>query len=99
MPKTDAIYARYSSDAQSEGSSIEIQIEACTKLLGGSPKVYADEARTGRARAGRNGLASLLSDAKAGRIGRLCVWRFSRIGRNLKEASEVLQELEDHDVQ
>src|SRR5690348_5335121 len=97
--KIDVVYARYSSDAQSEGSSIEIQIEACQKVLGGTPKVYTDRAKTGRSRAGRIGLDALLQDAKAGKIRRLCVWRFSRIGRNLAESASIIQELEDQGVQ
>ena len=78
--KGDAIYARYSSHAQDDGSSIEIQKEACEKALGGRAKLYADAAKTGRALAGRSGLNQLMQDARAGRIKRLCIWRFSRIG-------------------
>ncbi len=98
MPKTNAIYARFSSHAQDDSSSIEIQVDHCTKTLGGESILYKDEAKTGRAIAGRRGLQQLLDDAKAGKIGKVCVWRFSRIGRNLAESAVTIQELEDHGV-
>lgn len=96
--KSDAVYARYSSHAQDDSSSIEVQIGHCEKTLGGSALVYKDEAKTGRAKAGRTQLLQLIADAKQGKIRRICVWRFSRIGRNLAESAATIQELEDAGV-
>lgn len=99
MAKTAAIYARYSSHAQDESSSIEVQLQHCTRTLGTDAKHYIDEARTGRSLAGRTALASLIADARAGLISKVCVWRFSRIGRNLADSASIIQQLEDCDVQ
>jgi site-specific DNA recombinase len=100
MPsKQPAIYARYSSHAQDDSSSVEIQIQHCERTLGGPAQHYIDSAKTGRSVAGRDALANLRADCKAGLISRVCVWRFSRIGRNLAESAMVIQELEDCDVQ
>jgi site-specific DNA recombinase len=99
--RSDATYSRYSSHAQDDSTSIEVQVEACEKALGGTATIlhFADRARTGRAAAGREGLSQLMSAARAGRLQRVCVWRFSRIGRNLAESAGIIQELEDFGVQ
>ena len=53
MNNATAIYARYSSHAQDGGTSIEVQLDACSKgLEPGSVREYVDRARTGRAKAG-----------------------------------------------
>ena len=97
--RQDAIYARFSrADWQEDGNSISIQLEHCTRTLGGEATHYIDEAKTGRAIAGRTELQRLLTDAKAGKIKRVCVWRFSRIGRNLADSAGIIQELEDNGV-
>jgi site-specific DNA recombinase len=98
--KQNAIYARYSSTAQDDGTSIDVQIEQCTRALGGaSSQQYIDEARTGRTVAGRDALQRLLDDARAGAIGKVCVWRFSRLGRDLADSAGLIREFEDNGVQ
>ena len=100
MKKTTAIYARYSSHAQDGGTSIEVQLDACSRDL--PPKTYreyVDRARTGRSMAGREALLRLLADAEAGRIERLLVYKFDRLGRNLAETSAIIAQLEDSGVE
>lgn len=97
--KSNAAYIRWSSHAQDESSSDRIQVEACERALGGPAKHYIDAARTGRAAAGRTALKQLIEDCRRGEIQRVCVWRFSRIGRNLAESAQIIQELEDCGVQ
>src|SRR5262249_24059610 len=97
--KQNAAYARYSSHAQDEGSSIEVQIAHCERAAGGTCTHYIDRAKTGRAIGGRLQFQALLADAEAGKIGRVFVWKFARIGRNLAEAADAIQRLEDWGVQ
>lgn len=92
--RADALYARYSSHAQDDSTSIEVQIESCERASGGSCEVYIDRARTGRAMAGREELLRLLADAEAGKIGRVFVYKFDRLGRDA-ETHTVVRDLED----
>src|SRR5206468_2088442 len=80
--RSDAIYARYSSHAQDDGTSIEVQIEQCERAADASCQHYIDRARTGRTMAGREQLLQLLADAAAGKIGRVFVYKFDRFGRD-----------------
>src|SRR5262245_15660656 len=97
LVKIDAIYARYSSHAQDEGTSIEVQIEQCERAAGSPCKPYVDRARTGRTVSGRDGLLDLLADAEAGKIGRVFVYKFDRLGR-AAETHVVVQQLDDAGV-
>src|SRR5688572_10070887 len=74
MTKTDAIYARYSSHAQDDSTSIEVQIEQCERAAGGKCQHYIDRAKTGRAMGGRTELLRLLADAEASKIKRVLVY-------------------------
>jgi site-specific DNA recombinase len=97
--RRNAIYARYSSHAQDDGTSIDLQIEACEKAAGGACKQYIDRARTGRTTAARTALAAMLADAERGLIGRVWVYKFNRIGRDLADAAGVIRQLEDADIE
>src|SRR5688572_13335701 len=96
--KTDAIYARYSSHAQDDGTSIEVQIEQCERAAGGTCQHYVDRAKTGRTTGGRTQLLAMLADADAGRIARVFVYKFDRLGR-AADTHLVAQQLEDASVQ
>ena len=99
MPgKIDAIYARYSSHAQDDGTSIEVQIEQCERSAGGKCQHYIDRAKTGRAMGGRTQLLALLVDAEAGKIGRVYVYKFDRLGR-AADTHLIAQQLEDAGVE
>jgi site-specific DNA recombinase len=94
-----ACYMRYSSHAQDSGCSIELQRAAITKAAGGPVREYIDAARTGRVVAGRAGLLKLLADAEAGQIGKLYVFKYDRLGRNLAGVALVCEQLEDLEVE
>ncbi len=95
--KHDAIYARYSSHAQDDSTSIEVQIESCERAAGGKCEHYIDRAKTGRAMGGRLELLRLLADAEAGKIGRVFVYKFDRLGR-AAETHVIAQQLDDAGV-
>ena len=100
MKKATAIYARYSSHAQDGGTSIEVQLDACSRgLEPGSFREYVDRARTGRSVVGREALLRLLADGDAGQIDRVLVYKYDRIGRNLAETSAIIAQLEDSGVE
>ena len=98
MLKLTAIYARYSSHAQDGGTSIDVQIEACSRGLERCLE-YIDRARTGRSMVGREALLRLLADAEAGKIDRVVVYKYDRLGRNLAETSAIIAQLEDCGVE
>ncbi len=100
MKVATAIYARYSSHAQDGGTSIAVQTDACSRVLEDQDaRQYVDRAKTGRSVAGREALLQLLADAEAGQIGRVLVYKYDRLGRNLAESSTIIAELEDRDVE
>src|SRR3954470_20854935 len=96
--KVDVIYGRYSSHAQDDGTSIEVQIEQCERAAGGKCAHYIDRAKTGRAPAGRAELLRMMEDAAAGRIGRVFVYKFDRLGRDA-ETHVVARQLEEAGAQ
>src|ERR1044071_220823 len=93
-PKHDAIYARYSSHAQDDGTSIEVQLEQCERSAGGKCAHYIDRAKTGRSTGGRTELLRLLADAEAGKIKRVLVYKFDRLGRDA-ETHLIARQLEE----
>lgn len=96
--KHDAIYARYSSHAQDDGTSIEVQIEQCERAAGGTCRHYIDRAKSGRATANRTELLAMLAEAEAGRIGRVFVYKFDRLGRDA-ETHVIARTLEESGVE
>lgn len=100
MTRKTAIYARYSSHAQDGGTSIAVQLEACGRGLEPAGVLeYVDRAKTGRAVAGREALLQLLADAVEGKIERVLVYKYDRVGRNLAETSAIIAQLEDCGVE
>src|SRR5687768_496000 len=92
-------YYRYSSEAQRESTSIDVQREQCERSAGESLHAYVDEARTGRALAGRENLHLLMADAAQGKISRVYVYRFDRLGRNESDTFGIVDELEGAGVE
>lgn len=93
-----AIYARFSSEKQSDGYSIEEQLDACrTTLPPGKHDIteYVDRARSGCTIAGRPELLRLLADADAKRVDVLLVYKYDRLGRNTADMAGTIQSLED----
>ncbi|GMU39069.1 MAG: hypothetical protein AMXMBFR22_32600 [Phycisphaerae bacterium] len=96
--KYDALYARYSSHAQDEGTSIAVQIESCERAAGKPLKHFIDQAKTGRTTGGRTELLRLMEEAEAGRINRLYVYKYDRLGR-AAETHVLVEDLEQHGVE
>ena len=96
---TTAIYARYSSSKQGKSTTIMTQLQNCRRLVDGRPVEYVDRARTGRAVARRDELRRLLDDAEAGKIQRVIVFMYDRLGRNLAESASFVADLEDLDIE
>jgi site-specific DNA recombinase len=95
--KYDAMYARYSSHAQDDGTSIAVQIESCERAAGNPLKHFIDEAKTGRTTGGRTELLRLMQEAEAGRINQLYVYKYDRLGR-AAETHVLVEDLEQHGV-
>lgn len=93
------IYARYSSEMQRDGNSIQGQIDECTKYANSNKitviKTYIDEAKTGQNVAGRDGFKQMLHDAYNKKFDALIVYDLSRFSRNMKEYREFKDILVD----
>jgi DNA invertase Pin-like site-specific DNA recombinase len=104
-PQDPRCEARYSSSSAQEtttgsGSSIAAQLAACHKAAGSDDVVdFVDEAKTGRAMAGRTELLRRLAEAEAGRIAKVLVYKYDRLGRSLAETSTIIADLEDRGVE
>jgi site-specific DNA recombinase len=91
--KYDALYARYSSHAQDDSTSIAVQIESGERMAGRKLVHFIDQAKTGRTTGGRTELLRLIQEAEAGRIGKLYVYKFDRLGR-AAETHVLVEDLE-----
>ncbi|WP_444658443.1 recombinase family protein [Caproiciproducens sp. R2] len=84
------IYARYSSDKQTE-DSIEAQVRACRDYAAAKGfqivNIYADEAISGKgaATASRKQYQKMLRDAEKGTFDTILIHKYDRIARNLGE--------------
>ena len=91
-----AIYARFSSHLQ-QPRSIEDQVRLCrakARELGGTVvRVHADHAVTGTTKHSRPGLASLLLDAKEGRIDVIVTEALDRISRDQDDITGIHKRL------
>ena len=94
----NAAYARYSSHKQDDGTSIEVQLDACHRAAGDACVDYVDRACTGRSVSGRRQLLRLLDNAENGKVDRLFLYKYDRLGRNLAETSAIISRLEDCSV-
>ena len=99
-----AVYARYSTEKQNDGYSIEAQLEACQRRLaadGWSYDIheYIDRAKSGTTIAGRTALMRLIGDAAKGALDKVMVYKFDRLGRNQAETATLVQDLEEAGVQ
>lgn len=95
-----AIYARVSTDAQSQHSTTD-QIRQCKTFVanrcGLVDTVYRDEAISG-SDVSRSDYQRLKSDAFAGRFDAIVVDDLSRIGRDMPEFVTLCRDLADHGV-
>lgn len=97
MKNRIAIYARYSSDLQSD-SSIEDQLRICNekaKQQGWEVVTqYNDRAISGASMMQRSGLQSLIQDAMAGKFDIVLAEALDRLSRNLHDISGLYQQLQ-----
>lgn len=92
-----AIYARYSSHNQDDGTSIEVQLDVCRRAADGEPIVeYIDRAVTGTTMQ-REAFCRLLDDCEAGRVSTVYVYKWDRFGRSAR-AHTVIADLEEWGV-
>lgn len=103
LTSTAAIYARYSSDKQTE-DSIEAQVRACREYAAKHGlqvlEVYADEAISGKGAktASRIKYQKLLRDADKGLFDIILIHKYDRIARNLGEHVNLEKRLSDKGV-
>lgn len=92
-----ALYCRYSSHTQDQGTSIEVQLESCRRSAGpGEHLEYVDRAVSGTTMV-RPAFGRMLADAEAGLIDTLYVYKFDRFGRSA-HAHAVIADLEEMGV-
>lgn len=95
MPNV-ALYARYSSDLQNS-QSIDDQFSLCRQFAERQGwkvvECYRDEAISGASIRGRDGIARLLDDARAGRFDTLCAEALDRISRDQEDMAHVYKTL------
>ncbi len=94
------IYARYSSDLQSE-ASIEDQIEICRRYAQSQNwsivEIYSDAAISGASRF-RPGFQKLLGDAGSGRFDIVICEAIDRLGRRLADTADLQDQLSFHKI-
>ena len=96
-------YIRVSTEEQvREGYGLAAQEQAirayCEAYACELVDIYADAGRSGKSMRGRESLARLLEDAKAGRFERVVFWKLDRLGRNLKDLLHICDVLEQASV-
>jgi len=96
MKSKTAIYARYSSHNQDDGTSIEVQLDHCRRAAGEACHEYVDRAVTGTTMS-REAFDRLIADCEAGRIDTLYIYKWDRFGRSAR-AHAVVADLEDMGV-
>ncbi len=91
--KRAVIYIRYSSTNQSDGYSIEYQLEQARKYAERNGYTiigeYIDEAKTGKFSAGRDELFRMVDDASKNLFDIIVVFSFNRAFRNTRDALNV----------
>ncbi len=98
--KTAVIYARYSSDSQSE-QSIEGQLRVCNEYAKNNDilvlKTYIDRAMTGT-NDNRPDFRQMIEDSKRHDFNMVLVYKFDRFSRNKYEATKHKKTLKDNGV-
>ena len=96
-----ALYTRFSSSKQKQVSiARQIQVVTAYMRVAGHTRyaLYSDPARSGRSIKGREDLARLLGDCRAGVIRDIMVEDFDRWSRETYDAVELCEELNDRGV-
>ena len=90
-----AIYARYSSDEQTGGESIDYQLEQCREYIDNqgwssdAGNIFIDEAKSGTSTFRREKFNQMVALAKQSppQFDAVVVWSTSRFGRNMDECA------------
>jgi DNA invertase Pin-like site-specific DNA recombinase len=91
-----AIYARYSSHSQDQGTSVEVQLDHCRRAAGDACREYVDRAVTGTTMS-RAEFDRMIDDCEAGLIDTIYVYKWDRFGRSAR-AHTVIADLEELSV-
>jgi site-specific DNA recombinase len=101
-PKKVAVYIRWSTDEQGEGTTLEVQTEKCTKWMDAAKNwtinpdlVFVDDGYSGSI-VERPGLTRLRERVRAGEVHCVVVYRLDRLSRNIVHTVNlVLEEWKD----
>ncbi|WP_412065161.1 recombinase family protein [Rhizobium sp. SYY.PMSO] len=97
-----AIYARFSTDLQNE-RSVDDQIAICREFASRSgyvvTKAYFDKARSGASILGRDGLHSLMDDARSGLFSVIVVEALDRLSRDQEDLPHLYKRLTHYGVE
>ena len=93
----EAVYARQSVEKQNS-ISIEGQIELCQRTAGKELKVYQDRGYSGK-NTERPAFQKLMQDIRAGKIGKLYVYRLDRFSRSVADFGSLWEVLQKHNVE
>src|SRR4051812_37970786 len=96
-PLRAALYARVSTDTQTTDNQL-LELREYAERKGWTTAEYIDEAVSG-SKASRPSLNRLMTDAKAGRLDLVIVWRADRLGRSLINALLTIADLDARGVQ
>lgn len=95
--KKGAIYARYSSDKQTE-DTIHVQLDKCRAFCEQEDilvcEEYIDRGKSGTTEGGREAYQTMLEKARAGFFDVIVAYRFDRIGRSFVENVRSIHDLE-----
>jgi site-specific DNA recombinase len=95
------IYARYSSDLQSE-SSIDDQVRLCRERVKGESgtviDIYADYAISGGSLRNRPGMQALLKEAKSDRFDYVVAEALDRVSRDQEDTAAIYKRLRHSDI-
>ncbi|PKM93537.1 MAG: hypothetical protein CVU84_15275 [Firmicutes bacterium HGW-Firmicutes-1] len=100
--KTAYIYTRVSTEEQTEGYSLEAQVDEiedyCRYRKISIEKKYCDAGITGTSIDKREALKDMLRDIKVNNIDAIIIWKLSRISRNMGDLVDIVKHLQKNDV-
>jgi DNA invertase Pin-like site-specific DNA recombinase len=90
-----AVYGRVSTDAQNHASQLrEVRAYVRRRWPKGDVTEYLD--KTSGERFSRDGLDSLMTEVRKGRIDILAIYKLDRLGRSLQHLAQLIGEFEAH---
>jgi site-specific DNA recombinase len=94
----DALYGRQSLDKK-DSISIESQLEYCRYETRGNPYMeYMDKGFSGK-NTRRPGFEQMMADIKAGKIGRVIVYKLDRISRSILDFANMMDTFQEYQVE